>query len=420
MLPATFSPALDDSELTELKSFVEGGGTAVLSVAPSHGSLLPPIRKPPALTRPSAGLAFATRPDDRAAPASPSHPEQGGIESNRRGVQDLAWVGFDRDPQLNAGVFVVRRNPAADEVLRGRSARWIASQHRRDYVHARARAQQRDAQPMPQPGSAEARQTPSKGKARWRSSLAKRARATPDTGEPLAAPQKLGRAGRFERPLANRNARQGGHWVASLRSRAVAQPRRQRRVDPRAPTPSALDVGAAAALSETLAAGHLRSNLGPAGASVQGAGPVAGRLRHPHGRSGSGSGCVGESRCSVERRGGGGGHGVDRRRGARAPGRRPPQHAAVKSRRSEHQAGGADGGSGSGAVSVSPAARLLAAAATASAAAADADDAAAAPFAAGPGAGPGGGGGRDPPCRSEWAEFSTKIGLNLKKAEGQE
>ena len=33
MLPATFSPALDDSELTELKSFVEGGGTAVLSVA---------------------------------------------------------------------------------------------------------------------------------------------------------------------------------------------------------------------------------------------------------------------------------------------------------------------------------------------------------------------------------------------------
>ena len=37
MLPATFSPALDDSELTELKSFVEGGGPAVLSVAPSQG-----------------------------------------------------------------------------------------------------------------------------------------------------------------------------------------------------------------------------------------------------------------------------------------------------------------------------------------------------------------------------------------------
>ena len=37
MLPATFSPALDDSELTELKSFVEGGGTAVLSVEPSQG-----------------------------------------------------------------------------------------------------------------------------------------------------------------------------------------------------------------------------------------------------------------------------------------------------------------------------------------------------------------------------------------------
>ena len=126
-----------------------------------------------------------------------------------------------------------------------------------------------------QPGSAEAEADTVEGQGTLAFFPREEGASKPqDTGEPLAAPQKLGQVlvASNDHWLANRNARQGGHWVASPQNRALLLNLAANAVSIRAPpTPSALDVGAAAALSETLAAGHLRSNLGPAGASVQGA-----------------------------------------------------------------------------------------------------------------------------------------------------